>query len=146
MGPSMCILCLVVQSRGLGGWGRSGRLTLLLPPCDCKPPQLLQSLLQLLHRGTLRSVQWLAASFHLCICQALADSLRRQPYQVSISKHFPASTIPSVFYTKLGEKQSRGAIDICRPRTWEANIEGSRGWCQQESVLKFLRTISEQRR
>ena len=105
----------------------SGLLTLLLPPWGCKPPQLLQSLLQLLHRGTLRSVQWLAASFHLCICQALADSLRRQPYQVSISKHFPASTIPSVFYTKLGEKQSRGAIDICRPRTWEANIEGSRG-------------------
>jgi hypothetical protein len=31
--------------------GRSGCLTLLLPPWSCKPPQLLQSLLQFLHRG-----------------------------------------------------------------------------------------------
>jgi hypothetical protein len=34
--------------------------------------------------GTPCSVQWLAASIHLCICQALAESLRRQPYQASV--------------------------------------------------------------
>jgi hypothetical protein len=34
---------------GSSGW--YGRLTLLLPPWDCKPPQFLQSLLQILHRG-----------------------------------------------------------------------------------------------
>jgi hypothetical protein len=37
----------------------------------------------------------LAASICLCICQALAEPLRRQPYQASISKHFPASGIES---------------------------------------------------
>jgi hypothetical protein len=47
--------------------------------------------------GTLCSVQWLAASIHLCICKALAGPLRRQPYQAPVSKHFLASTIVSCF-------------------------------------------------
>jgi hypothetical protein len=47
--------------------------------------------------GTPRSVQWLAVSILLCICQALAEPLRRQPYQTLVSKHFPASTIRSEF-------------------------------------------------
>jgi hypothetical protein len=46
----------------------------------CKPSQLLQSLLQLLHQGPLNSVQWLAGSILLCICHTLAEPLRRQPY------------------------------------------------------------------
>jgi hypothetical protein len=36
--------------------------------------------------GTLCSVQWLAESTHLCICQVLAESLRRQLYQAPINK------------------------------------------------------------
>ena len=40
-----------------------------------KPSQFLQSLLQLLHRDPEGSVQWLAVSFRLCICQALAELL-----------------------------------------------------------------------
>jgi hypothetical protein len=44
---------------------------------------------------TLGSVQWLAMS--LFICQALAESLRRQLYQAPVSKHFLASTIVSGF-------------------------------------------------
>ena len=36
--------------------------------------------------GTLCSVQWLAESIHLCICQALAEPLRRQLYQAPVSK------------------------------------------------------------
>jgi hypothetical protein len=43
------------------------------------------------------SVQGLAESIQLCICQALAESLKRQPYQALISKHFPTSTIASGF-------------------------------------------------
>jgi hypothetical protein len=39
------------------------------------------------------SVQWLAASIHLCICQALAEPLRRQPYQAPVSKYFLVSAI-----------------------------------------------------
>ena len=60
-------------------------------------PQLLQSLLQLLHHDPLWSDRWLAVSICFCICQALAEPLRRQPCQASISHHFPAFTITSEF-------------------------------------------------
>jgi hypothetical protein len=43
--------------------------------------------------GTPCSVQWLGASLHLCICQALAEPLRRQLYQAPFSKHFLVTTI-----------------------------------------------------
>ena len=35
--------------------------------------------------GTLCSVQWMAKSIHLCICQALAESLGRQLYNSPVS-------------------------------------------------------------
>ena len=47
--------------------------------------------------GTPWSVQWMAASIYLCIGQALAEPLRRQPYQAPVSMHFLASTIVSMF-------------------------------------------------
>jgi len=40
--------------------------------------------------GFLCSVQWLAMSICLCICQALEEPLRGQLYQASVSKHFLA--------------------------------------------------------
>jgi hypothetical protein len=43
------------------------------------------------------SVQWLAVSIHLCICQAVAEPLRRQLYQAPVSKHFLSCTSVSVF-------------------------------------------------
>jgi len=43
--------------------------------------------------GSPCSVQWLAVSIHICICQALAESLRRQLYQAPTSKHFLASAV-----------------------------------------------------
>ena len=46
---------------------------------------------------TLCLVQWMVVSIHLCICKALAGSLRRQPYQAPFSMHFLASTIGSGF-------------------------------------------------
>jgi hypothetical protein len=60
-------------------WGESDLLKVLLLLWGCKTPQLFQSLLQLPHQGPSRSVQWLAVSICLCICQALAEPLRRQP-------------------------------------------------------------------
>ena len=51
MGPSMCTLWLVIQSPGTPRGGGSCQLTLLLPPRGSKAPQLLHSLLQLLHLG-----------------------------------------------------------------------------------------------
>jgi hypothetical protein len=87
MGPSMCILWLVVQYLGVPGGGVWLVDTVapsmgLQPPSSMDPPSRI-----------LRSVQWLAASICLCIFQALAESLRRQLYHASISKHFLAPTI-----------------------------------------------------
>jgi hypothetical protein len=45
--------------------------------------------------GTLCSVQWMAVSTHFCICQALAELLRRELYQDPVSKHLLASIIVS---------------------------------------------------
>jgi hypothetical protein len=61
MGLSMCTLWLVVQP--MEALGESGMLTLLLSPWGCKPSQLLQSLLKLLHREPhTQSNGWLRAS------------------------------------------------------------------------------------
>jgi hypothetical protein len=57
--------------------------------------------------GTLCSVQWMAASILLCICQALAEPLRRQLYQALLSKHFLASTIVSAFDDCLWDRSPR---------------------------------------
>jgi hypothetical protein len=40
---------------------------------------------------SLCSIQRLAASIHVCICQALIELLRRQLYQALVSEHFSAS-------------------------------------------------------
>jgi len=55
------------------------------------------SILSLTQLGSLCSVQWLAVSIPLCLCQALADLLRRQLYHTSVSKHFVALAIVSEF-------------------------------------------------
>jgi hypothetical protein len=47
--------------------------------------------------GTLCSVQWMAVSIHFCICQALAEPLKRQLYQAPVSKLLLAPTIVSGF-------------------------------------------------
>jgi hypothetical protein len=47
--------------------------------------------------GTLCSVQWMAVSIYFCICQALAEPLRRELYQAPVSKHLLAFTIVSGF-------------------------------------------------
>jgi hypothetical protein len=72
-----------------GSSGGSGWLILLFFLWVCKPLQLLHSFPKLLHC----SVWWLAASIHICISKALAETLRRHPYQAPISKHFLASAI-----------------------------------------------------
>jgi hypothetical protein len=54
--------------------------------------------------GTLCSiqVQWMAVSIHFCISQALAEPLRRQLYQVPVSKLLFASTTVSGFGVVYG--------------------------------------------
>jgi hypothetical protein len=60
--------------------------------------------------GTLCSVQWLAESIHLYICQALVELLRRQPYQAPISKYLLASTIVSGFGHSIWDGSAGGAV------------------------------------
>jgi hypothetical protein len=60
--------------------------------------------------GSPCSVQWLALSIHLCICQALAEPLRRKLYQVPVSKHFLASTIVSGFGVCVWDESRDGAV------------------------------------
>jgi hypothetical protein len=45
--------------------------------------------------GTLCGVQCMTVSIHFCICQALAEPLRRQLYQAPVNKHLLASTTVS---------------------------------------------------
>jgi len=47
--------------------------------------------------GTLCSVQWMDVSNHFCICQALAEPLRRQLVQAPVSKHLLTYTVVSGF-------------------------------------------------
>jgi hypothetical protein len=47
--------------------------------------------------GTLCSVQWMVVDIHFCICQALAEPLRRELYQAPLSKLLLASAIVSGF-------------------------------------------------
>jgi hypothetical protein len=62
--------------------------------------------------GTLCSIQWLAAS--LCVCQALAEPLRRQLYQAPVSKHFVESTTVSGFGDCIwGSKWGSLCFSLC---------------------------------
>jgi hypothetical protein len=84
---------LVPGSSGVGG---GLVVDIVLPmglPIHSTPSAL--SLTPLL--GTSSSVQWLTVSICLCICKALAGSLRREAYQAPFSMHFLASTIVSGF-------------------------------------------------
>jgi hypothetical protein len=63
--------------------------------------------------GTPCSVQSLAKSIHLCICQALVEPLRRQLYQASVSMHFLASTIVSEFGDCIWDGSPGGAVFEC---------------------------------
>jgi hypothetical protein len=58
--------------------------------------------------GTLCSVQWLAASIHLCICQLLEEPLRRQPCQQALLQQ--ASTIVSGFGDSIWDGSSGRAV------------------------------------
>ena len=49
-------------------------------------------------------------SVHLCIWQALAETLRRQLYQAPVSKHFLASTIVSGFGNCIWDGSADGAV------------------------------------
>jgi hypothetical protein len=74
---------------------------IVVPPMGLKTPSASWVLPLALSLGTLCSVHWLAESIHLCICQALAEPLRRQLCQAPVSKYLLASTIVSGFVVCL---------------------------------------------
>jgi hypothetical protein len=70
---------------------------IVVPPMGLQFPSALWVFSLLPPLGTLCSVQWLAESIRLGVCQAPAAHLRRQLYQAPISKHLLASSIMSGF-------------------------------------------------
>jgi hypothetical protein len=61
-------------------------------------------------RTLLCSVPWLAESIHLCICEELADPLRRQLHRVPVNKYLMASTIVSEFGNCIWDGSPGGAV------------------------------------
>jgi hypothetical protein len=77
-------------------------------------------------KTTFCSVQWLAECIHLCICQVLAEPLRRQLYQAPVRKHLLASTIVSGFGNCIWDGSPGGAVS---------------GWPFFQSLLTFCLCI-----
>jgi hypothetical protein len=94
-----------------GSSGDTGWFILLLLLWCCRPLQLLGSILAP-SLGTLCSVQWWTKRIHLFLCQALAEHLRRQLYQVLVSKHLLASTIVSGLGNCIWDGFPGGAVSV----------------------------------
>jgi hypothetical protein len=60
--------------------------------------------------GTLCSVQCVTVRIHFCICQSLAEHLRRQLHQTPVSKSLLASAIMSAFGGCLWDGYPGGAV------------------------------------
>ena len=94
MGSSMCILCLVVYFLGASGLGGG---SLVCSHCyslyGAENPSAPWITSPIPPSENPKLVQWLAVSIYLCISQVQEQSFWRQPYQVNISKHFPASKL-----------------------------------------------------
>jgi hypothetical protein len=96
-----------------GSSGGTGYFILLFLLWGCKTPSAPWVLSLAPPLGTLCSVQWMAVSIHFCICQAVAEPLRRQLYQAPVSKLLLAFTIVSGFGGCLWD-ESPGNIFVKR--------------------------------
>ena len=83
---------------------------IVVPPMGLQTPSAPWVLSLAPSLGTLCSVQWMTVSIHFCICQALAEPLRRQLYQAPVSKHLLASTIVSGFGDCIWDGSPGGAV------------------------------------
>jgi hypothetical protein len=92
-------------------WELSGVwLVIIVLPMGLQTPSAPSVLYLISPSETLCSVQWLAASICLCICQALAEPLRRPLYQAPVSKHFLAFAIVSGFGDCIWDGSPGGAV------------------------------------
>jgi hypothetical protein len=104
-----------------------------VPPMGLQTPSAPWDLSLAPSLGTVYSVQWLAVSIHVCICQPLAEPLRRQFCQAPVSKHLLASTIVSGFGGCLWDGSPGGVsldghsfslcseLCLCNPFRWKGN-------------------------
>ena len=90
LSPSLCMYPLA-----LGALGGYSLVHIVVPPMRLQTSSAPWVLSLAPSLGTLCSVQWMAVSIYFCICQALAEPLRRQLYQASVSKLLLASTMVS---------------------------------------------------
>ena len=97
--------------------------------------------------GTLCSVQWLAASIHLCICQALAElrAGRTQLYQAPVSKYFLASTIMSGFGDYIWDGSPGGAVSGCVLSFVPARRNAHRSQDPSMAILYYILTRKAKR-
>jgi len=56
------------------------------------------------------SVQWLGANILICISKALAEPLRRHPYQAPVMEHFLASAIVTEFDGYIWDGSPGGTV------------------------------------
>ena len=88
---------------------------IVVPPVELQTPSFSWILSLAPPLGTLCSVQRLAERIHLCICQALAEPLRRQLYQACVCKHLLTSTIVLVWWLYMGWITRQGSLWMTFP-------------------------------
>ena len=117
--PDKAILCYIyswshvnsfVDGFVLGSYWGVWLVDIVVLPMELQTPSAPSVLSLTPPLGTLCSVQWLAESIHFCICQALAEPLRRQLYQAPVSMHFLASTIVSGFSNCIWDESLGGTV------------------------------------
>ena len=106
MGPSMCTLWRFSPWELWGYW----LVHIVVPPMGLQTLSPLWVLSLAPSLGTLCSIQWMTVSIHFCIYQALAEPLRRQLYQVPVSKLLLASAIVSGLGSCIWDGSPDGAV------------------------------------
>jgi hypothetical protein len=79
-------------------------------PMELKMPSVPSVLSLIPPLGTQCSDHWLALSIYLCICQALAEPLRRKPNLAPLCKDLLASTEVSWFVYCIWDRSPGGAV------------------------------------
>jgi hypothetical protein len=126
MRPTMCFLDEWFSSRELWGYWL---VHIVIPPMGLQTHSA-PWVLSAPSLETVYSVQWMTMSIHFCICQVLAEPLRRQLYQSGISKHLLASTIVSGFGGCLwdrfpgGESLDGHSFSLCSELCFCNSIHG----------------------
>ena len=94
MSPTMCFLGWWFNPKELWGYWL---VHIVVPPMELQTPSVPWVLSLAPSLGTLCSVQWMIVSIHFCICQALAEPLRRQLYFSLMATYVPGYSLHQDF-------------------------------------------------